>query len=526
MNNRSYRCLRTAGLLLCLYFSGPGAKAQINFPLPAHAPMGNITALEYFFDTDPGMGNGMNISIVPGADITATPNIDISGLNPGIHRLYLRARSGDSWGQTNAQLCYIIPQTNLPFSAVVPVTRMEYAFDTDPGFWNATPMPVTSGLDITTLSNINISSLANGVHYFFLRAGDGNGWGQTNVLAFQVVSLGNIHAPNLRAPITRLEYFTDTDPGPGNGHSILVPADTDVTANNFIADISGLAPGVHNFYVRAQDIAGSWSLLNNMKLSLVVVNISIPAAAAVQDIHRLEYYFDTDPGIGNGTPVPLTPTQDLSNFNIIADISGMSIGTHTLYIRSAGTQWSLTNTQTFRVGSSLPVKLLTFNARREDDQVLLQWQTAQETDHDHFVIERSSNALSFDSIGHKPGRNSSRNEDYEYMDEHPLAGISYYRLKQVSKNGSTTYSPVVAVRMDQGAILFTANNPVTDLLTIRTTAQKLELQLSDMTGREIRRLTVSGPADHRIDIHALPSGEYLLTGQMQEQKQQLKLIKY
>lgn len=482
--------------------------------------------MEYFFDTDPGVGNGISIAVAPGTDITPTPNINVSSLSSGVHRLYLRARSGDNWGQTNMQLLYVAPQISLLPNVGIPVTRIEYALDIDPGFGNATPIPVTTGMDITAMPNIDISSLTNGVHYIFLRAGDDANWGHTIVTPFYIVSLGNIHAYNPPSPVTRLEYFTDTDPGPGNGHAISLAADTDVTVNNFIADISGLTPGVHNFYVRAQDAAGSWSLLNNAKISLVITNISIPATTAAPNLSRLEYYFDTDPGIGNGTPVPVTPTQDLSNFNFSADITGMSIGVHTLYIRSAGSQWSLTNTQTFRVGAPLPVKLLTFNARREDAQVLLQWQTAQETDHERFVIERSSNALSFDSIGHKPGRNNSAKEDYRFTDEHPLTGISYYRLKQVSKNGGKTYSPVVAVRMDQTAGLFTINNPVHQTLDIRTTAQMLELQLSDMTGKEIRRFTLSGPGAHQLDVQALPTGAYLLTGKMQEQQQQLKLIKY
>ncbi|HKO81726.1 MAG TPA: T9SS type A sorting domain-containing protein [Chitinophagaceae bacterium] len=67
------------------------------------------------------------------------------------------------------------------------------------------------------------------------------------------------------------------------------------------------------------------------------------------NLTRLEYFIDTDPGFGNGTPVAISATQNLDGFSFDADLSGLSNGFHRIYLRSldADGKWSLVNNTFF-----------------------------------------------------------------------------------------------------------------------------------------------------------------------------------
>src|SRR5687767_10171544 len=55
-----------------------------------------ISRAEYFFDTDPGLGNGTTLAVpFPSDNVVFTPAISTSGLDPGYHVLFIRTKSSD-----------------------------------------------------------------------------------------------------------------------------------------------------------------------------------------------------------------------------------------------------------------------------------------------------------------------------------------------------------------------------------------------------------------------------------------------
>jgi len=55
--------------------------------------------------------------------------------------------------------------------------------------------------------------------------------------------------------------------------------------------------------------------------------------AGAQQVSKIEYFINTDPGFGKGTPVPVTPGMDVSaSFQV--PVTGLSTGFHRLYVRS------------------------------------------------------------------------------------------------------------------------------------------------------------------------------------------------
>lgn len=94
----------------------------------------------------------------------------------------------------------------------------------------------------------------------------------------------------------------------------------------------------------------------------------------------------------------------------------------------------------------LPVELSEFKAKKVDQSVELIWSTASEKDNSYFTVERSVDALSWESIYTIAGHGSSNTPyNYSIFDSSPKNGISYYRLKQIDKDDRFSYSKILSI---------------------------------------------------------------------------------
>ncbi|MCP9234571.1 hypothetical protein NMA52_01355 [Lewinella sp. JB7] len=97
-------------------------------------------------------------------------------------------------------------------------------------------------------------------------------------------------------------------------------------------------------------------------------------------------------------------------------------------------------------GSGLPIELTHFAATPQAGRVQLSWTTATETDNDFFVVERSGNGTHWESIARIAGAGTSTaTTRYVHTDHHPLAGTSFYRIKQVDLGQTFSYSPIETI---------------------------------------------------------------------------------
>jgi len=104
----------------------------------------------------------------------------------------------------------------------------------------------------------------------------------------------------------------------------------------------------------------------------------------------------------------------------------------------------------YKSSQTLPVTLISFAVKAfASGTNLLSWETAQEKDNSHFAIESSANGREFKEIGSVKGTNSASVSEYTFEDKAPVATNTYYRLKQVDLDGTTTYSPVVVCKSEK-----------------------------------------------------------------------------
>jgi len=212
----------------------------------------SLAAAEYFFDNDPGPGNGYPLAAADGAfdepfeSIAQT--IVLPELISGPHYLFVRLRNVEGiWGIPRRHL-FVVTNHNV-------IAAAEYFFDTDPGIGNAERLEITGN---TLNAHLDVSGLVEGLHKVYIRMQDAEGsWGPARQHTFEVIGWAGSGA------ISAAEYFINSDPGEGNG-TPLSPADgafggtTEDLYGQFRTNV--LDEGNHNVYVRVRNANGQWTL--------------------------------------------------------------------------------------------------------------------------------------------------------------------------------------------------------------------------------------------------------------------------
>lgn len=249
-------------------------------------------------------------------DFTFTPQ----GLLPGRHTITVATL--DKKGRMS------VPQT-LEFYILPYLDSAEYFIDEDPGVGQGIPLSLTDGDSCSQTYSLNTpNNISSGSHTIYVRTRESRGgWSMVEASSFYVTSV-----------LVSGEYFYDADPGPGNGTSF-----TYAHTDSFFLDTSfsipnSLGPGNHTLYIRTKDNSGNWGLYE-------AANFYITSALVSG-----EYFFDQDPGPGNGTAFSFSTTDSISE-NYSISTNGLSTGPHQLYIRTKGNNgtWSLYEKQNFYI---------------------------------------------------------------------------------------------------------------------------------------------------------------------------------
>ena len=180
----------------------------------------------------------------------------------------------------------------------------------------------------------------------------------------------------------------------------------------------------------------------------------------------------------------------------------------------------------------LPVQLLSFTASLQNKSVSINWKTANEVNTDYFVVERSVDRTLFTALQKVAARgNSSVTQAYGTTDLQPLQGTSYYRLKEVDKDGKVTYSSIVPVTVMSNGTSVISPNPVQNNIRVivqSSTANNLTLQVVDMRGNVLAAQTKAvGAGRNEINIPAasLAKGVYILKVMDKASVQAIRFVK-
>ncbi|MBS1664757.1 MAG: T9SS type A sorting domain-containing protein, partial [Bacteroidetes bacterium] len=162
---------------------------------------------------------------------------------------------------------------------------------------------------------------------------------------------------------------------------------------------------------------------------------------------------------------------------------------------------------------ALPVTLLDFTAVRQDATAKLAWTTTSENNSASFQIERSGDNKTFTAIGTVAAQgNTSSTTRYSFIDEAPLSGNNYYRLKQIDIDGKSTYSRIVVLSFGTITLRITPNPAHgTATLSVGNTSQAYSITVLNLGGQTVRQyMTTPGTTNIPMDLGGLSKGVYTI----------------
>ena len=291
----------------------------------------NITDLEYYFGTDPGVGSGTQISANTNTgDLTQALAIPLTGLDQGFHRLTIRAKdNANTWGLYKAVTFYV----SEPFSgssAISNLAAAEYWMDSDPGPGNGTELTITGNPDQLTESfAIPLGTLDEGFHQIGLRIQNLEGtWSLYDRVTFYVSQeiSGSEDVINLAAA----EYWFDSDPGPGNGTELAITGNPNQLTENFTIPLGTLESGYHELGLRTQNLDGTWSLYD--RKTFYLIDNEIFETDPVSPLTDAEFLYDTAFGFGSGTELNITATENPDEYTIEIPTTDVTCDIHDVWI--------------------------------------------------------------------------------------------------------------------------------------------------------------------------------------------------
>jgi N-acetylneuraminic acid mutarotase len=169
----------------------------------------------------------------------------------------------------------------------------------------------------------------------------------------------------------------------------------------------------------------------------------------------------------------------------------------------------------------IPVELTAFNARIDNGNVILNWQTATEINNSGFEIQRRSEG-GYSSIGFVEGfGTTTETQNYSFIDSRVNTGTYFYRLKQIDFDGTFAYSDEIMVEVTP-PLSFTLEqnfpnpfNPTTTIYYKLPENAFVTLKVFDILGNEVATLVneAKEAGNHIVDFDAseISSGIYFYT---------------
>ncbi|PWN67704.1 hypothetical protein C1638_003675 [Chryseobacterium oncorhynchi] len=329
-----------------------------------------VSQAEYFWDTDPGAGNGIPVLATDGNFNSAFEQLTKTGIatpGNGLHKFSIRIK--DNTGVWGPVFTNVIDVQQNQSSTLIALAQAEYFWDTDPGAGNGTPVLAADGnfnSVFEELTKTGITTPGNGLHKFSVRIKDNTGvWGPvfTNVIDVQQNPTSTLMA------LSQAEYFWDTDPGAGNGTPVLA-ADGNFDSSFEQLTKTGIASpssGLHVFNIRIKDNAGVWGPVFRNVINVETqiptgcwqsINAGLNHSMGIKTDGTLWVWGDNRYGqLGDGTTIERnTPIQ----IGIATDWQSINGGySHTLAIKTDGTLWAWGDNRYGQLGDGTKINRFT-----------------------------------------------------------------------------------------------------------------------------------------------------------------------
>lgn len=174
------------------------------------------------------------------------------------------------------------------------------------------------------------------------------------------------------------------------------------------------------------------------------------------------------------------------------------------------------------IGNPLPADLLSFDAKLiQNQKVQLSWKTWNEMNTKAFEIQRSNNAIDFQTVTINDATGGvSQIKNYQIIDNQPFNPITYYRLKTIDNDNSFKYSQLLSINLGELDNIQLKNiypNPFQESVNVEFSIaknQNYEISIIDIVGNivftENKNAELLTYQKLRLNLSHLPQGVYIL----------------
>ncbi|MCO4818406.1 MAG: T9SS type A sorting domain-containing protein [Bacteroidetes bacterium] len=223
----------------------------------------------------------------------------------------------------------------------------------------------------------------------------------------------------------------------------------------------------------------------------------------VNDEDDLHLMIDTD-GDGDMSDAQIIHGTYNSTSNTVT-YSGIVVNNDALYTMGSPTP-----------ANALPVEFLYIKATQERDVNKIDWATAMEENNSHFIVQRTHDGASWESLTEIGGAGFSSNVlKYEYIDMNPYMDVNYYRIMQVDYDGKYDYSDIVMVNslVQQADInLKVFPNPATDKVQVQwgENEETGKVVVLGLNGKVVAEQLPDQHNNTTIDLTSIKDGVYFI----------------
>jgi hypothetical protein len=230
-------------------------------------------------------------------------------------------------------------------------------------------------------------------------------------------------------------------------------------------------------------------------------NVTINYVNNVSDLHLIPA--TSAAADGKATPVSVTIDIDNTNRNALNPDIGAD-----------------------EFSASLAVGVQYITGKKQSSGNLIEWKISCTSASVTFDIQQSNNTRTFTSIGNFSATQLRCSQAFDFLDNQPLSGTNYYRLKMTEPDGNVSYSIIVAVvgknkDFELVALMPTLVNSSTVLNLSSSLNTKIDIAITDNSGKLVYRqsaLINNGSNTMTLNLSELAAGTYLLNASTAEGK--------
>jgi hypothetical protein len=176
---------------------------------------------------------------------------------------------------------------------------------------------------------------------------------------------------------------------------------------------------------------------------------------------------------------------------------------------------------TLSVSSVLAAEVSDIDVSCSEGDVKLEWQTNQETDCSHFVIEKSRDIVNFEIVGTVPGNGTTSEAiSYAFRDSYDFEN-NYYRLSEVDLDGTSTEIGLYYTNCDKPDINVFPNPGNDDITLVYSNFDLKETNISifDHSGRLVYQEEANKNGESEFNIeHLSPQVYFIRIGDSHDHK--------